>query len=75
MTVGNIATDGYGLNVLERPNVPINGYGFGLPSGLFDGKVKGIAFAMTILQSMLEQLHVIDGSPEAIKCPDPEELP
>lgn len=64
MTVGNIATDGYGLNAIERPNVPVNGYGSGLPTGIFEGSVAGIGISSEVVESFFEELLVIDAEIE-----------
>ena len=64
MTVGNIATDGYGLNAIEKPNVPVNGYGGGLPTGLFDGSVKGVGLSAELVESFFDELLLIDAELE-----------
>ena len=66
MTVGNIATDGYGLNVTEKPNVPINGYGGGLPTGLFAGSVKGVGLSAELVESFFDELLLIDAELEHV---------
>jgi len=66
MTVGNIATDGYGLNAIERPNVPVDGYGVGLPTGLFDGSVTGIPIADEIIEGFFDELLLIDAELESV---------
>jgi hypothetical protein len=64
MTVGNIATDGYGLNATEKPNVPVNGYGVGLPTGLFDGSVKGTGMSAELVEAFFDELLLIDAELE-----------
>jgi hypothetical protein len=64
MTVGNIATDGYGLNAIERPNLPVNGYGVGLPTGLFDGSVIGTGVTSEVIESFFDELLLIDAEVE-----------
>jgi hypothetical protein len=66
MTVGNIATDGYGLNAIEKPNVPVNGYGGGLPTGLFEGSVTGIPIADEIIEGFFDELLLIDSTLEHV---------
>jgi len=66
MTVGNIATDGYGLNVIEKPNVPVNGYGVGVPTGLFAGSVTATGIATELVESFFDELLVIDAELEAV---------
>ena len=66
MTVGNIATDGYGLNVTEKPNVPVNGYGTGVPTGLFAGSVTGDPVADEIIEGFFDDLLLLDSELETV---------